>query len=335
MKYSFIKNRNKSPQYILGKTLSTVKQGMSQVLKVETHCHNVFSNFKNYPSKLPYDCGVTIEEQLENAYLKKIDVMFVTNHNTLDGYSQILEYKQNHAKYQNIRIYPAEEITINNKGHVLAYGIENEIRPGMTLDETLEEIRKQNGVSCAAHPFAVSNGIREYAKKCDIIESFNSNNIDIFSNLISEKFAKQNNLISIAGSDSHVKSTIGRSINTVESENNIDSLLENLIKGKFKIGKLNYTSRQEMREHAHYIISSSRQSILNSINKTNPKFHSIVKWAIDSFISNPNSKLWHLMSSLALYLSKRISKKVNIYGYNPLILEQRSWSNLISLSLIP
>ena len=323
------------PQYILGKTALTFKEAMSQVLKVETHCHNVFSNFKNYPSKLPYDCGVTIEEQLENAYIKKIDVMFVTNHNTLDGYSQILEYKQNHAKYQNISIYPAEEITVKNKGHVLAYGIENEIRPGMTLDETLEEIRKQNGVSCAAHPFAVSNGIREYAKKCDIIESFNSNNIDIFSNLISEKFAKQNNLISIAGSDSHVKSTIGRSINTVESENNIDSLLENLIKGKFKIGKLNYTSRQEMREHAHYIISSSRQSILNSINKTNPKFHSIVQWAIDSFISNPNSKLWHLMSSLALYLSKRVSKKVNIYGYNPLILEQRSWSNLISLSLIP
>jgi predicted metal-dependent phosphoesterase TrpH len=261
--------------------------------------------------------------------------MFVTNHNTLDGYSQILECKQNHAKYQNIRIYPAEEITINNKGHVLAYGIENEIRPGMTLDETLDEIGKQNGVSCAAHPFAVSNGIREYAKKCDLIESFNSNNVDIFSNLIAERFAKQNNLTSIAGSDSHVKSTIGRSINTVESENNIDSILENLIKGKFKVGKHNYASREEMHEHAHYIISSSRQSILNLINEKNPKFYSIVKWAIDSFISNPNSRLWRLVSSLTMYLSKRVSKKVNIYGYNPLILEQRSWSNLISLSLIP
>jgi predicted metal-dependent phosphoesterase TrpH len=308
---------------------------MSKVLKVETHCHNVFSNYKNHPSRLPFDCGVTIEEQLENAYLRKIDVMFVTNHNTLDGYSQILEYKQNHAKYQKIRIYPAEEITISNRGHVLAYGIENEIRPGMTLDETLDEIGKQNGISCAAHPFAVSNGIREYAKKCDIIESFNSNNIDIFSNLIADRFAKQYNLISIAGSDSHVKSTIGRSINTVESENDVDSILENLIKGRFKISKLNYASKEEMHEHAHYIISSSRQSILNSINETNPKFHSVVKWAIDSFISNPNSKLWHLMSSLAMYLSKRVSKKVNIYGYNPLILEQRSWLNLISLSLVP
>jgi predicted metal-dependent phosphoesterase TrpH len=308
---------------------------MSQVLNVENHCHNVFSNHKNYSSRMPFDCGVTIEEQLEKAYHQKIDVMFVTNHNTLDGYSQILEYKKNHAKYRNIRIYPAEEITINNKGHVLAYGIEKEIRPGMTLDETLDEIRQQNGVSCAAHPFAVSNGIREYAKRCDIIESFNSNNIDFFSNLIAEKFAKENNLVSIAGSDSHVKSTIGRSINKVESENNIDSILEKLRKGKFTIEKSDYASKEEMYEHAHYIISLSRQSILNSINESHPKYHSIVKWAIDSFISNPNSRLWHIMSSLGMYLSKRVSKKVNMYGYNPLILEQRSWSNLISLSLIP
>jgi predicted metal-dependent phosphoesterase TrpH len=308
---------------------------MSQVLNVENHCHNVFSNHKNYSSRMPFDCGVTIEEQLEKAYHQKIDVMFVTNHNTLDGYSQILEYKKNHAKYRNIRIYPAEEITINNKGHVLAYGIEKEIRPGMTLDETLDEIRQQNGVSCAAHPFAVSNGIREYAKRCDIIESFNSNNIDFFSNLIAEKFAKENNLVSIAGSDSHVKSTIGRSINKVESENNIDSILEKLRKGKFTIEKSDYASKEEMHEHAHYIISLSRQSILNSINESHPKYHSIVKWAIDSFISNPNSRLWYTMSSLGMYLSKRVSKKVNMYGYNPLILQQRSWSNLISLSLIP
>jgi predicted metal-dependent phosphoesterase TrpH len=308
---------------------------MAEVLRVETHCHNVFSNHNNYLSRLPFDCGVTLEEQLENATLQKIDVMFVTNHNTLDGYSQILEYKQNHEKYQNITIYPAEEITINNKGHVLAYGIEDEIRPGMTLDETLDEIRKQNGISCAAHPFAVSNGIREEARKCDIIESFNSNNVDIFSNLIAERFTKQNNLKSIVGSDSHVKSTIGRSFNTVESENNIESILGSLAKGRFKIGKFNYASKEEMHEHAHYIISSSRQTILNSISETNPKFHSVVKWAIDSYISNPNSRLWHLMSSLGMYLSKRISKKVNIYGYNPVILEERSWPNLISLSLSP
>jgi predicted metal-dependent phosphoesterase TrpH len=308
---------------------------MSQVLKVETHCHNVFSNHNNYLSRIPFDCGVTIEEQMENAHLQKVDVMFVTNHNTIDGYSQILEFKQNHVKYKNIEVYPAEEITINNKGHVLAYGLHDEIKPGMTLDETLDEIKRQDAISCAAHPFAVSNGIREQASKCDLIESFNSNNVDIFSNLLAERFTKEKNMKSIVGSDSHVKSTIGRSINTVESEKNIDSVLDSLKKGKFKVGKLDYATRKEMHEHAHYIISSSRQTILNSINETNPKFHSIVRWAIDSFISNPNSRLWNLMSSIGMYLSKRVSKKVNMNGHNPLILENRSWPNLISLSLIP
>ena len=93
--------------------------------------------------------------------------------------------------------------------------------------------------------------------------------------------------------------------------------VERMRKGMFKIGKLDYASKAEMHEHAHYIISSSRQTILNSISQTNPKFHSLVRWAIDSFISNPNSRLWNTMSALGMYLSKRVSKKVNMYGYNP------------------
>ena len=70
-------------------------------------------------------------------------------------------------------------MTIDDKGHLIAYGITEEISPGLTLEETLDEIRIQNGLSCAAHPFAVSNGIREKAVMCDLIESFNSNNMDI------------------------------------------------------------------------------------------------------------------------------------------------------------
>jgi predicted metal-dependent phosphoesterase TrpH len=113
--------------------------------------------------------GVTIEEQLQGALENKIDVLFVTNHNLVDGYRQILEYQQNHSKYQSIKVYPAEEVTIDNKGHVLAYGITEGISPSLTLEETLDEISRQNGVSCAAHPFAVSNGIREKAVMCDLI----------------------------------------------------------------------------------------------------------------------------------------------------------------------
>lgn len=62
---------------------------------------------------------------------------------------EFFDYQQNHRKYYNIKIYPAEEITIDNRGHVLAYGIYKMVKPGMTLGETLDEIKLQNGVSCA------------------------------------------------------------------------------------------------------------------------------------------------------------------------------------------
>jgi predicted metal-dependent phosphoesterase TrpH len=302
---------------------------------MELHCHNVFSNNMNGSPRVPFDCGVTVEDQLLLAYEKKIDVIFITNHNTLNGYKQMLEYKENHEKFKNIKIYPAEEITINTKGHVLAYGIHETIKPGMDIDDTLDTIRKQNAISCAAHPFAVSNGIRENAIKCDMIESFNSNNIDYYSNIVAEKFSSDNKMISIAGSDSHVLSTFGRCINTIESENNLDSILQEMLKRKSKILKAELAFKEELFEHAHYILSASKDQLLNYVLVHHPSKYSLVKWALDSFISKPNSKLWKILGSLGLYLSKRVSHKVNMKGHNPYVFEDRSWKTLISMSLYP
>ena len=302
---------------------------------MELHCHNVFSNNMNSSPRISFDCGVTIEDQLMSAYEKKINVIFITNHNTINGYKQIVEYKENHEKFKDIKIYPAEEITINTKGHVLAYGIHDTIKPGMDIDETIDEIRKQNAVSCAAHPFAVSNGVRENAIKCDMIESFNSNNIDHYSNIVAEKFCSENNMISIAGSDSHVLSTFGRCINTLESENNLDSILQGMFKRKLKILKAELAFKDELFEHAHYILSASKEQLLNYVLIHHPSKYSLVKWALESFTSKPNSKLWKILGSLGLYLSKRVSNKVNMKGHNPYVFEDRSWKTLISMSLYP
>jgi hypothetical protein len=260
----------------------------------------------------------------------------VTNHNTLDGYHQILEYQQNHSKYQSIKVYPAEEVTINNKGHIIAYGITKEIRPGLTLEETLDQIKTQNGLSCAAHPFAVSNGIREKAVKCDLIESFNSNNIDIFSNIISSKFSEENMMNKVAGSDSHVASTVGRCVNTVESENNMDSILSSMHKGKFRIDKADYASENELYELAHYVLSNSNKPLAAYILENyHPIVHYAAKAALNSFSSNPCNRFWSTLAAFTFYLTRRASKKINMQGCNPLMFQQRSWRRLISLALIP
>lgn len=308
---------------------------MANLLNAELHCHNLFSNYQNSSVRLPFDCGIRIEDQLNAALQKGIEVLFVTNHNTLDGYHQILEYRNDHTKFGSIKIYPAEEITIDGQGHVLAYGLHRRIRPGMTLDETLEEIRKQDAISCAAHPFAVTNGIREKAEKCDMMESFNSNNVDRFSNIIAERFAKEHNMKSIAGSDSHVLSTMGKCVNAIESENTLDSIMQAMRHGRVEATSKDYASNDQVFEHAFYIISSSKDLLLDYALKHHPRAYSAARWALNSFTSNPDSRIWRSLASLVLFLTKRASEKVNIQGYDPQIFSDRPWKRLIALSLKP
>ena len=179
-------------------------------ITTELHCHNSFSNFHVGDGEPSYDCNISIRDQLERSINLGLDAIFVTNHNTLDGYHQLLEYKNDHEKFKKINVYPAEEITVDNGAHVLAYGIHDEIPAGMSLEEVIDKVRDQGGVSSAPHPFGLLNALRDNAKKCDMVEVFNSNNVDILSNARATHFAIDNNMIQVAGSDSHVLSTLGR-----------------------------------------------------------------------------------------------------------------------------
>jgi hypothetical protein len=171
---------------------------------------------------------------------------------------------------------------------------------------------------------------------CDLVESFNSNNIDIFSNVVSTKFSEDNMMHAVAGSDSHVASTIGRCINTVESENNMDSILDSMRKGKFKIDKANYATENELYELAHYVLSSSNKLLTTYILENyHPLVHYAAKLALNSFSSDPCNRFWRTVAAFTFYLTKRASKKINMKGYNPIMFERRSWSRLISLALAP
>ena len=295
----------------------------------------MYSNFHNGSDRVPFDCGVSFAEQLDRACGHGINALFVTNHNTMDGYRQIIEFKNNHKKYDSVRIYPAEEITIADGGHVLAYGITDEIESGMSLEDTLDKIKNQNGVSCAAHPFAVSNGIREKAIHCDMIESFNSNNFDRISNLVANQFATDNHLVKVAGSDSHIPSTFARCTNEIESENNLDSILECMRSGNINIERSGYVTKDELYEHAHYVLSSSKESILRDALRHYPRFYKTAKWTLNYYVSNPHNPLWHALGALGLYLTRRVSEKVNLRGHDPHVFQKRSWRTLIATSLAP
>src|SRR5437879_2600739 len=77
-----------------------------------------YSNYKNQSYRMPFDSGVSIGQMLDSAQKEKIDVLFVTSHDTLNGYNEILDYQQNHRKYYNIKIYPAGKLQHDHTDHL-------------------------------------------------------------------------------------------------------------------------------------------------------------------------------------------------------------------------
>lgn len=293
-------------------------------LRAELHCHNVFSNFHLGNEEPPYDCNVTFREQLEKANELDIKVLFVTNHNTLDGYSQILKYKKNYQKFKNIQIYPAEEISTDTGAHILAYGLRNEIRSGLSMEEIIDEIKKQNGISSAPHPFGLIDALREKAQKCDMIEVFNSNNVDVVSNLKANQFAQENNMTQVSGSDSHVNSTLGRCINVIDSENTLDDVLFAMRHNKIKILNTGYTLNHEALEHLKFKIDNSKDYIFDYVRNNHPNSVWLFSFLLKMYHLDRDSYLWNMFYKIAVYFLKRISYKINFKRLDSDFMNQRN-----------
>ena len=302
-------------------------------LTTDLHCHNEFSNFQLGLKETPYDCGISIQEQLAQAYKVGLDAFFITNHNTLDGYKSLLEYKENHEKYKDIQVYPGEEITTDNGIHVLAFGLTGTIRAGKNMDEILDVIKKQGALSCAPHPFGLNNGLREKAVLCDLIEIFNSNNVDRYSNIRASHFARTNNMIEVAGSDSHVLSTLGRCTNLIDSENNLDDILNSLRKGRITIANTGYITSREMIEHAKYKIENSKDDIMRYFKENHPHLTGLCRFLISAFESNPNSVVWTTVYKVAVHLTSKLSNKINFKNQDYEILYERNLRAILPMIL--
>ncbi len=251
----------------------------------------------------------------------------------MDGYNQLLQYKNDHAKFKNIDVFPAEEITTDTSAHVLAYGIHDEIASGISLEEVIDEVKKQGGVSSAPHPFSLIDALRESAKKCDMVEVFNSNNVDLLSNARAAQFALDNNMIQVAGSDSHVLSTIGRCVNVIDSENNLDDILHAMKHGRIKISQTGYASENEILDHLRYQIDTSREYITDYISENYPNSKWFATLLLKIYDSYPYSPVWLWSYKIMLYFLKRISRKINFQNKDPSFMKERNLATMFKMSL--
>jgi len=300
-------------------------------LKTELHCHNIFSNGHVGALEPIHDCNVTIPIQLEQAHLAGLDVLFVTNHNTIDGYKQILEYKKNHQKFDTLSVYPAEEVTSDNESHVLVYGIDHSIKSGLSLHEILDEAKKQDAVTIAPHPFSLMDALREDSTYCDLFEVFNSSNVDVYSNLRAKKFAKKKSLHLVAGSDSHVQSTIGRSTNLIYSENKLDSVIAAMKHRKITIENTGYVQPKEALEHIRYKIQNSAFFIDKYTAQFYPRALGPIKLLYKLYMLNPEGIFWNMFYRMSIIALRRISKKINFEGYDHRLFRERDLGTIAKM----
>ena len=302
-------------------------------LKAELHCHNVFSNGNVGALEPIYDCNVTISKQLEQAHAVGLDVLFVTNHNTIDGFKQMLEYKKNHQKFDALNVYPAEEVTTNNESHVLIYGLDLSIKSGLSLHEVLDEAKKQDAVTIAPHPFSLLDALREDSTYCDLFEVFNSSNVDVYSNLKAKNFAKEKGLHVIAGSDSHVQSTIGRSTNLINSENKLDSVIDAMKHHKITIEKTAYVQPKEALEHIRYKIENSAFFIDKYTSQFYPRALWPIKLLYKLYMIDPEGIFWNMFYRMSISALKKISRKINFEGYDHRLFRERNLVNILKMAL--
>jgi len=177
---------------------------------LELHSHSHYS----HRSKIKYDGIASPADMIKAAAAKKIDAIALCDHNSSFGW---LEAKKA-AKKNDIEFIQGEEIDTSD-GHVLAINISDVIRPGLSVEETVDKIHSQGGIAIASHPFDINHdGTREKSLACDALEAFNAINFERFSNKRCMKFARMHNKPITAGSDAHAPYMIGRGLTAVKSD---------------------------------------------------------------------------------------------------------------------
>ena len=156
-----------------------------------------------------YDCATPVEVLLAHAKMRGLGAIAVTDHNEISG------ARDARAKANGIKVIVAEEVMTADQGEVIGLFIEEKIPRGMTLQETIAEIKRQGGLVYVPHPFDRLHSVPDYEHllavldDVDAIEIFNPRVAIAEFNEEAARFAAKYRIPAGAGSDAHVTQGLG------------------------------------------------------------------------------------------------------------------------------
>jgi glycosyltransferase involved in cell wall biosynthesis len=155
------------------------------------------------------DCATPVDTLLDTAKRVGLGAIAITDHNEISG---ALEARE---RANGIKVIVAEEVKTADQGEVIGLFIEEKIPRGMTLQETIAEIRGQGGLVYVPHPFDRMHAVPDYEHLLDVVEDIDA--MEVFNprvafsafNEEAARFAAKYRIVAGAGSDSHVAQGLG------------------------------------------------------------------------------------------------------------------------------
>jgi predicted metal-dependent phosphoesterase TrpH/glycosyltransferase involved in cell wall biosynthesis len=155
------------------------------------------------------DCATPVGSLLDTAKRVGLGAIAITDHNEISGALDARE------RADGIKVIVAEEVKTADQGEVIGLFIEEKIPRGMTLQETIAEIRRQGGLVYVPHPFDRMHSVPDYEHLLDVVGDIDA--IEVFNprvafsafNEEAARFAAKYRIVAGAGSDSHVVQGLG------------------------------------------------------------------------------------------------------------------------------
>jgi predicted metal-dependent phosphoesterase TrpH/glycosyltransferase involved in cell wall biosynthesis len=188
------------------------------LIDVDLHMHTDHS----------FDCATPVEVLLATAKERGLGAIAVTEHNEISGALEAA------AKAEGIKVIVGEEVKTASQGEVIGLFITEKIQRGMTMAETVAEIKRQGGLVYVPHPFDRMHSVPDYKHllevldDVDLIEVFNPRVAIPEFNAEAVRFAAKYRIPAGAGSDAHVTQGLGSVRIRMHDFNGPEEFLESL-----------------------------------------------------------------------------------------------------------
>jgi predicted metal-dependent phosphoesterase TrpH len=172
-----------------------------KAIHVDLHMHTDHSK----------DCATPVETLLATAAARGLGAIAITDHNEVSGALAARAIADDYG----VKVIVAEEVKTAEQGEVIGLFLNERIDRGMTMADTIAEIRRQGGLVYVPHPFDRLHSVPDYehlldiVEEIDILEVFNPRVALTAFNEEAERFAAKYRIVPGAGSDSHVAQGLG------------------------------------------------------------------------------------------------------------------------------